>query len=168
MGQFFTQNKQWIEFQFGGQRVGRFMEQVSGGQVEYSVADASPANSGGHVFRATRFRIAPLNISGYLTKDQYGQLAAVFDTYHKNRGLASDFSVRRVYKDGANQEIVEVYENLTVVTPPQPDDADTTQDTTFLNFSIQLQPEKKTVYIDGEKKMVFDPGDALDDAYVNP
>jgi len=169
MGDYFTQYKQWIEFQVDGQRIGRYMERVSGGQVEYAVADGAPANSGGHVYRATRFRIAPLNIGGYLTKEQFNTLVSIFKRYHSDRSLADKFSVRRIYKDGSGQAIEELYERLTVVSPPEPEDGDTTQDGTFMNFSIGLQPEKKTVFIDGQKSLIFDPDDELNGSnYINP
>jgi len=167
---YFSQYKQWVEFQVGGSKVGHYFERFSGGQVEYAVADASPANSGGHYYRATRFRIAELTIEGYLTRDSYNAIVAYLDQFHKDRSFSEQLSVRRTYRDGSGQAVTEVYEDCVVISPAQPEDGDVTRDTDFLMFSVRIQPHKKKLYIDGTLIQSWDPADQLNDqsAYVNP
>lgn len=173
---YFTQYKQWIQFEYQGRKVGSFFERFSGGQVEYTVASGSPANSGGSVFRATRFRIGEISIEGYLERGTYTAILDIVNKYHKDRKLNDDFSVARILRSGESEngsnigKLKDLFNYCTIIAPPQPEDGDVSREGDFIFFSMRLQPEVKTTFIDDNEVQKWDARAALDDKsiYTNP
>lgn len=150
----FTQYKQYVQFKVSGQTVGDFFERVSGGGVEYAVAEAAPANSVGRIYRATRYRIEPVSLEGYLRRDTYARISAVMGQFKANRRIKDLLTISRTIIGEGNlaaseNKIVEEFDQLTIIQPFQAEDGDVGRDTDFVMATMRFQPEIKRKFING-------------------
>lgn len=159
----FTHYKQWIQFRnSAGAAVGGFFERISGGEIQYGMAEAAPANSRGMIYRSTRFRISELTLETHLRLDDYQRFSDTFDRFRRDGN--QKMTVTRLLRDGEGRRLPFAYQRCSVIQPPLPDDGDVGRDNEFLMMRIRLQPEALWVG-DGGNLQRFDPEDTLNNGY---
>ena len=142
--------------------IGAYFERVSGGEAQYSLAEAAPANSRGMVYRSTRWRLSELTLEGNLTLEEFEAISkATRNFQHDGNGK---FGVKRVLRDGEGGKLTYLYTACSLIAPISIDDGDVGRDQEFLMMRMRIQPEKLVISGAGEIQ-VFDPFDALSQNY---
>lgn len=142
--------------------IGAYFERVSGGEVSYTVAEATPANSRGVLYRTTRWRISELTLEGNLTTDEFKLISQAVDNFqHDGNGK---FGLRRVVRDGEKGRLIYQYTGCALLSPIGIDDGDVGRDNEVMMMRMRIQPEALLITDEaGNKLQSFSPYDRLDD-----
>ena len=146
-------------------KFGAFFEKVQGGEVDFGIAEAAPANSRGKVYTATRFTLSEITLEGYLKYDFYFRLLGMVNAMMSDNNKKLVLS-RTMYSSGG-ELIKVVFGRCSLKAPPTMDDADVTRDNENHMIKIRLQPESRKEFLgkSGEPVVSYDPEDQLNPAY---